>query len=109
MLDHWRPGATFKLGSQALVSIAAFCLAWPTAKRIGWGYGLYLAAVVGMPLLASKDFQGLGRYVMAGFPAFLTLAALLGPHPRLSRAWLAVSALALAGLAVAFGADQYIA
>ena len=30
-----------------------------------------------IPAVSSKDFQGLGRYVIAAFPLFLTLALLL--------------------------------
>lgn len=107
--ERWRPGALLKLGSQGLVALGVLALAWPTGKKLGWGYAVYLAAVIGLPLLSSKDFQGLGRYAIAGFPAFLTLSLLLTPKPWLYRGWLAVSALAWAALCMAFGADVYIA
>jgi hypothetical protein len=53
--------------------------------------------------------MGLGRYVLAAFPVFLTLALLLRDKPRLTKAWIAASALLLAALAVGFGAGGYVA
>ncbi len=53
-------------------------------ERLGWGYGIYVAVVVGMPVLSTKDFMGVGRYLIAAFPVFLTLATMLrrGPGSR---------------------------
>jgi hypothetical protein len=93
----------------AYLTLFWLLLAIPTRRLLGWGYALYLAAVMGLPALSSKDFMGLGRYALAGFPAFLTLALLLKGRPRLRLGWAAVSAGILLALAWAFGGGAYVA
>ncbi len=103
------PIVAVRLGGHALVTLAALALVVPTWRRLGAGYGAYVLVAVGLPALSSHDFQGLGRYVIAAFPLFLTLALLLQPRPRLRRAWLMASGALLAALAAGFGAGGYIA
>lgn len=92
--------ATFTLGALALV--------WPTLRRLGWGYGLYTAAIVGLPALSSKDFMGMGRYLLPAFPLFLTLALLLRERPRLRLGVMAASGAFMVLLAAAYGAAEYV-
>lgn len=103
------PMHVLRLLAHASASILALVLVFPTRKHLGWGYAAYCAVAVGMPTLSSHDFQGLGRYVIAAFPLFLTVAILLEGRPRLLRVGLAVSALLLIFLAAAFGDGQYVA
>jgi hypothetical protein len=97
-----------RLTVHALLTLLALGLVWPTWKRLGWGYAAYCAAIVGMPALGTKDFMGMGRYLISAFPLFLTLALLLREHPRLRQGLLAVSAVGLLLLSLAFGADLYV-
>jgi len=97
-----------RLLGHAAVALGALALVWPTCRRLGWGYGAYTAAVVGLPALSSKDFMGMGRYVLAAFPLFLTLALLLRERPHLRRGVLATSALLLLSLTAAYGAGVYV-
>lgn len=99
----------FRLGSHAALTLLALAMVVPTFKRLGVGYGLYCLCVVGLPALSSKDFQGLGRYIIAAFPLFLTAALLLEDRPRLRWALVGLSALGLAGCALALGAGAYVA
>lgn len=109
VFTRWRPGATARLLPQAVIAFGLLALVWPTRKRLGVGYAVYLLLVVGLPTLSTKDFMGLGRYALAGFPAWLTVAAWLDGRPRLRAAWLAVSLLFLLLAAAAFGTDVYLA
>jgi len=61
-----------------------------------------------MPTLSSKDFMGMGRYLLASFPLFLTLALLLRERPRLRWGVLVTSAVLLLSLAAAYGAGAYV-
>jgi hypothetical protein len=97
-----------RLTVHAAFSVGALALLWPTVKRLGWGYGLYSAAIVGLPTLSSKDFMGMGRYLLAAFPLFLTLALLLRERPRLRLAVLVLSAALMVALSAAYGAAQYV-
>jgi hypothetical protein len=93
-------------GSLALGAIACAVPMW---RRLGKGYAVYVATVIGIPLASSKDFMGLGRYTMAAFPVFLMLALLLEARPRLRRLVMAAGALALLFFAALFGADNFVA
>ena len=98
-----------RLIGHAYLALLWLVLVIPTRKHLGWGYALYLLAAMGVPTLSSKDFMGLGRYALAGFPAFLSLAILLKTHPRLRAGWLAASGALLLALAYAFGTGAYVA
>jgi hypothetical protein len=97
-----------RLLGHAALALGALALVWPTCRRLGWGYGAYTAAVVGLPALSSKDFMGMGRYLLAAFPLFLTVALLLRERPRLRLGLLATSALLLLSLTAAYGAGVYV-
>lgn len=90
--------------------LAVLCLgmarrAW---VKLGKGYAVYLVMIIGMPLLSSVDFVGLGRYALAGFPALYCFADMLEERPRLARVWFPVSALLL-GLCVSkFALGRFI-
>ena len=88
------------LGLQALVTVLALALVPAIVRRLGWGYGLYVLFVVSIPAAASKDFIGMGRYVLVAFPAFAVAADLLAHRRRL--VWLAggVAAASATGLVV---------
>jgi hypothetical protein len=98
-----------RLGGHALVTVLALALVIPTFKKLGWGYGVYTAMVIGIPAISSKDFQGLGRYVIAAFPLFLTVAMLIDGRPRVRAVVLVFFALLLGTLAIALGAGGYVA
>ncbi len=103
------PLVAFRLVGHAVLALAGLVLVIPTWKRLGAGYGLYVLIAVGLPTLSSKDFQGLGRYEIAAFPLFATLALLLRERRWLRRGYLAASACGLAGLAAGFALGGYIA
>ncbi|WP_233595246.1 MULTISPECIES: mannosyltransferase family protein [Corallococcus] len=97
-----------RLVGHAAVTLGALALVWPCAKRLGWGYGVYTLAIVGLPAMSSKDFMGMGRYLLAAFPLFLTLALLLRERPRWKWGVLATSLGLMLALTVAFGAAEYV-
>jgi hypothetical protein len=109
MFPRVAPLVALRLGGHALLALGALALVVPTFRRLGWGYGLFTLLMVGVPVLSSKDFQGLGRYAMAAFPLFLTGALLLRSAPRVRVALLVGSGVALVFCAVAFGAGGYVA
>jgi hypothetical protein len=109
MFPKVAPWVAVRLGGHALVTVCALALVVPTFKRLGWGYAVYVLLVVGIPAVSSKDFQGLGRYVIAAFPLFLTLSSLLSGRPRLRIALLVVFAAFFVLCAVSFGAGAYVA
>jgi hypothetical protein len=101
-------GDFLRLAGHAAATLGAFALVWPTVKRLGWGYGLYTVAIIGLPALGSKDFMGMGRYLLAAFPIFLTLALMLRERPRLRLGLMATSGTLMVVLAAAYGAAEYV-
>jgi hypothetical protein len=77
---------TFWLVVQGVFAVIALALVPATIRRFGWGYGAYLFVSVGIAFASTRDFIGMGRYVLAGFPAFATAAdLLLRPAGRVRR------------------------
>lgn len=60
-------------------------------RRFGTSYGLLVALVVLLPVIGSKDFQGLGRYVLPAFPTFALLGNWLARHRRVRALYLVLA------------------
>jgi hypothetical protein len=83
-LDFWRimaepelSAAHVGLALQGLLTVGALILVPFIVHRLGWGYGAYTAAVVLIPAVTSKDFIGMGRYVLVAFPVFAVVGDVL--------------------------------
>jgi hypothetical protein len=71
------------LTAQALAGLGAVLLLGRVYRRFGWGYTVYSVIVLVIPIVGTKDFMGLGRYVLAAFPAFAAAGdALAGSRHR---------------------------
>lgn len=72
---RWRDfGLTLVTGMltfQGVLSMLAIALLPAVWKRLGWGYAVYTAAVIGIPLATSSDFLAMGRYLLPAFPTFV--------------------------------------
>jgi hypothetical protein len=103
---HGNPAQIAQLLLPALLCLGTILLLPRVRRRLGWGYALYTAVVVAMPIYGTKDFMGVGRYLLPAFPAVAALADLMTEKlPRPARrvllclsAALLVTALALYGL-----------
>ena len=95
---------------QMLLVVLLIVVAVKARNKIGIGYTVYAVSVLAIPLIASKDFQGLGRYSLAAFPAFGVLGDQLAHRVRLRPrlAILAGSALLLGFLSAAYGRGCYV-
>jgi hypothetical protein len=90
---------------QALASMAAVLLFRTVWRRFGWGYAAYTLVSLGIPLIATKDFMGMGRYVLDAYPILAAAAVVLtgARRPRwLVPVVLAVLFLGLCTALVAF-------
>jgi hypothetical protein len=92
-----------------LAAMVPLALAWPMRRKLGLGYAVYVAGVIGIPAFAMKDFWGMGRYALAAFPCFLYVTLMLETRPVVRR-WLAVaSGVGFCLLAVNFGRGAWVA
>jgi hypothetical protein len=86
--------------------IALLRIVW---RRIGWAYVVYAAIVIAIPILGSKDFHGVGRYMLAAFPCIAALSFTLVTRPVTRVAAVVASAVAMVGLAALYGRGYYVA
>lgn len=107
LLDYLRlhPDSPYVWGLllQGALAVAALTAVPAIGRRFGWGYATYVAAALVIALVGTKDFQGLGRYLLAAFPVFALLGERVAQRPR------PVPQLAVAGsgLALALGAAGF--
>lgn len=100
---------TWGLMVQATFALCALACAPAVGRRFGWGYAAYMAVVLLVPLVGTKDFMGLGRYVIAAWPAFAVLGQFLAERPTWVRyGALACSGLLLVGLDAGFANGRYL-
>lgn len=92
----------------AALALFALALAVPMRRRLGLGYSAYVALGVGIPLLTSRDFIGLGRYALAAFPSFLVLALFWPERPRLLAGWVGASLALLFLMTYRFAIGRYV-
>ncbi len=102
------PPAWVAYVSHPVVTLAALALVPLVFRRFGWGYGVYCLLVVALPALSTKDFFGMGRYVLAAFPCFAVAGELLVARPRLRAAALVLSGAALVVTTSLFARGSYI-
>jgi len=100
---------SLRLIVQAGATLAALALVPAVYRRFGLAYATYSLLVVALPAISSKDFVGMGRYVLAAFPCFAVLGKTLAQRPILRIPFLALSATGLILLTSYFARYYYIA
>lgn len=105
---HMGPWHTVGLVVQAVLAIGVLTLTLRVGRKFGWGYAIYVVVVLAIPLVGSKDFQGIGRYCLAAFPAFAVMGQCLADRRRLAIGVLVVSALGLGLLCSGFARGAYV-
>lgn len=83
------------LVGSALVTLAFLALVPAVFRRFGRAYGVFALLLVAGAALSTRDFTGMGRYVLAAFPCFAVAGDLLAGRPALARVVLAASAVLL--------------
>jgi hypothetical protein len=68
---------TFWLVAQGLFGVIALGAIPAVVRRFGWAYGAYVLVAIGIAFAETRDFIGMGRYVLAALPAFAALADVL--------------------------------
>jgi len=91
----WTDGHFGHLLINALATLVTAAFIPLVFRRLGWGYGVYVAIAVVATAVATKDFVGMGRYSIAAFPCFAMAADVLFRRPRLAWAVIGVSGVGL--------------
>ncbi len=101
--------ASLGLCLQLGLALAALACVPLVARRISWAYAALVGLAAALPLLATKDFQGTGRYLLPAFPVFAVGADALAAHPRIRRVTLAAGTASLLLFASWFAKGNYLA
>jgi Gpi18-like mannosyltransferase len=98
------------LTAQMLLALSLLLIVIKARDRIGLGRTVYAVTVLAIPLIGSKDFQGLGRYCIAAFPAFGALGYYIAQHISVRmRVLLLVSSTVFLGvLSSAYARGSYV-
>jgi hypothetical protein len=72
---HWHD--IVLVAPQAVFGLAAVLLVPTVWRRFGWGCAAYTVVSLGIPLLGTKDFMGIGRYVLDAYPVLAAAAVVL--------------------------------
>lgn len=91
-----------------VLALAALALVPLVFRRFGWGYGTYTLLVIAIPLLGTRDFFGMARYVLAAFPCFAVAGELLTERRRLRALALVGSGIGLLAGTSMFSRAYYI-
>lgn len=110
LFDYPHDGAWYTTGLvvQALLALALLALTPLVARKFGWAYALYVVVVLAIPLVGSKDFQGIGRYALSAFPAFAVIGDRLAVRRGRAIAVLGASAIGLGLLCSGFARGAYV-
>lgn len=85
VVDRLRAGVvdreTVGMLFQGALAVGAIACLPRVVRRFGWGYGAFCAVVVCVPVVASKDFHGLGRYLLPAFPIAAVVGEWLAARP----------------------------
>jgi hypothetical protein len=91
-----------------VLTLGALALVPRVFRRFGYGYGTYALLAVVVPALATKNFFGMARYLLAAFPCFAVAGELLAERPRLARFVYPALTVALLALTAAHSQGQYL-
>ena len=111
LADYPHDGVWYTTGLvvQAVLAIGILALTPRVVRKFGWAYAGYVVVVLAIPLVGSKDFQGMGRYLLAAFPLFAVAGELLAERPT-AKVWvLGASSVALAVLSSLYARGWYVA
>ena len=95
--------------AQAVILVLVLASVPAVGRRFGWGYGIYVAALVAFPLVSVSTFMGVGRYLLPAFPCFALAGKWLEGRRLLRWAWLSLSAVAMFVMAAGFARSWYLA
>jgi len=78
-----------------LVTLMALAMVPTVFRRFGVAYGIYSLLLILVSAASTRNFVGMGRYVIAAFPCYGAAAYLLARRPRLVTPVLTASAVIL--------------
>ncbi len=110
------PGSPMVAAGHNTVLFAFLLLAVPclvgVLRRLPLAYGAYVVVALALPLsypVTSQPLMSLPRFLLVLFPLTMWLAAWLAPRPRLARATVVVSALAMVCFVGQFATWHWVA
>jgi hypothetical protein len=107
-LPHRNALASVSYLAHPVLTLGALALVPRVFRRFGYGYGVYALLIVLLPAVSTKNFFGMGRYLLAAFPCFAVAGEALAERPRLATAVYGLCAVGLLTLTVAYSQGRYL-
>jgi hypothetical protein len=101
--------ASLGLMLQLAFAVLTICMVPGIARRFGHAYALFVILLVALPMIATKDFQGFGRYLLPAFPATALAGSFVAQRPHRSLVLAAVGVPVLLLFASWFAKGNYLA
>ncbi len=100
LLTWEEPSYVLTTTLQALLLVVVILSIPAVIRRFGAGYGVFVGALAMIPTVATADFMGTGRYLIAAFPVWAMWGERLARRPR---GWLVVAGSGTLMFAMAMG------
>lgn len=94
--------------AQAVILVVVLASVPAVGRRFGWGYGVYVAGLVALPLVSVSTFMGVGRYLIPAFPCFALLGEWFTRRRRWAALWFAIATAALLVMTFGFARSWYL-
>ena len=107
-LDDRNVLGTLSYLAHPVLTLGALALVPRVFRRFGYGYGTYALLAVLVPAVATKNFFGMGRYLLAAFPCFAVAGELLAERPGLAKVVYPALFVVLVALTAAYSQGQYL-
>lgn len=107
-LPHRNPLASLSYLAHPVLTLAALALVPRVFRRYGYGYGVYALLIILLPAVSTKNFFGMGRYLLAAFPCFAVAGEALAERPRLAAVVYPLCGAGLLVLTVAYSQGHYL-
>jgi hypothetical protein len=107
-LPHRNVLASLTYLAHPVLTVGALALVPRVFRRFGYGYGVYALLIVLLPAVSTKNFFGMGRYLLAAFPCFAVAGELLAERPRLAAVVYPTAAVGLLVLTAAYSQGRYL-
>ena len=108
VVDVGNPFAWVSYMAHPVLTVVGLALVPRVFRRFGKGYGVFVALLIGLSALGTKNFFGMSRYLLAAFPCFAVAGEWVAERPRLRMVAPAVSGLGLVVLTAAYSSGYYL-
>ncbi len=107
-LRHRNILASLSYLAHPVLTLTGLALVPRVFRRFGYGYGVYALLIILLPAVSTKNFFGMGRYLLAAFPCFAVAGEMLAERPKLAAVVYPLCGVGLVAMTVAYSQGRYL-